>query len=621
MGNFFSLSLRIKLMLLLVIVTSLMLSMYGGLALTDFSKDKVAYVYSTLLSHSKNTSGQVKSELDFVVEKVKFYLRGFDFKKGMFHAYSRSNLKSDGRTDALWSYSVEGSAFEYTDRILGNRKISAEVNREVKDISRSLVEEVLAAKISLRVLKSNPEMWLMGLHFEAKNRVGEAVIIALMNKSYFVEAFMASQLEDSYLVDSENRILVGPFEPIHVKDDSQVQQALIRGKRELGGKSGIFELASDKNNSWLVSITDVGVGGIRVVSLVSKQVATSAIQLLRVKSIFFFVIVMALTVIISVLSSRKLTAALKELLRSTKKVAEGNFLIETEVKSNDEVGELAKGFNLMTVEIRRLLSETAEKARMEAELLTAQTVQSTLFPEPVFSTNLFEIRGYYEPASECGGDWFYYIKQGSKTFMLIGDATGHGVPAALVTAAAKSASRVIQEFPGTELTKIVGILNRAICETARGKVMMTFFVGCFDEENSEFSYVNASHDPPFLIPHSEEKLKKKNLIPLMGKTCARLGQDIETQYEKEAVVIGDGDRIVFYTDGVTELMNSEKQMWGERNFIKTLLKAFNSDAGIESSMVDLSTCIKGHRDGFPLDDDVTYFIFQKRTISSNGTHV
>ncbi len=105
-----------------------------------------------------------------------------------------------------------------------------------------------------------------------------------------------------------------------------------------------------------------------------------------------------------------------------------------------------KNFNIMAAEVSRLLDQTAEKARMESELQTAKTVQETLFPETRAKIGPLAIAGYYEPASECGGDWWHYCQIGNKIFLWIGDATGHGAPAALITSAAKSASTIIERL-------------------------------------------------------------------------------------------------------------------------------------------------------------------------------
>src|SRR5205823_2940179 len=112
-----------------------------------------------------------------------------------------------------------------------------------------------------------------------------------------------------------------------------------------------------------------------------------------------------------------------------------------------EVGGLAESFNYMAAEVSRLMSETAEKARMQSELATVKTVQETLFPASQSQFGPIRIKGHFEPASECGGDWWNYSRVEDKIFLWIGDATGHGAPAALITGAACSAAAVIEGLP------------------------------------------------------------------------------------------------------------------------------------------------------------------------------
>ena len=588
-----------------------MLLAYGFLALTDFSNDKVAYVYDTLLSHSVSVSRQVRSELDFMANRVKFYMKGFNFTSGQLHPYSKYNFGTEHKLKGLWVFSLMRSNDLALDSIIPE-KLDAERKKNIETLSAGLISDLKDGdEISLRTLDSSGNGWLLGLKVEDKNSGIQVALISLVEQSYFADGIVSSSMQDTFLIDGKGKILIGPSIPNFATDLAEIGQAIDKAKESTGNKSGITEVKSGNESSdWLISISNVGVGSLSVVSLVSKDVATGAIQVLLVKSLFFLLVILSVTVVVSVLTSRKLTSALKSLLESTRRVATGDFLVESKVKSRDEVGELARGFNLMTVEIRRLMSETAEKARMEGELLTARTVQATLFPELSFNSEKVSIRGYYQPASECGGDWFFYNKKGSRTYMLIGDATGHGVPAALVTAAAKSASRVIDEFEELGITRLAEILNRAIYETSKARVMMTFFLGCFDEETNEFTYVNASHDPPFLLKQSQKELKKKDIIPLLGKTNRRFGEKMDSIYEANVVQLRAGDKIVFYTDGVTELVGDDKKMWGERRFIKTLLESHNSRHSIDESMADLMSAIEDHRKGEPLDDDLTYFIFE-----------
>ena len=106
---------------------------------------------------------------------------------------------------------------------------------------------------------------------------------------------------------------------------------------------------------------------------------------------------------------------------------------------------------------------------------------------------------------------------------------------------------------------------------------MTFFFATFDPETRILSYCNASHDPPYVFPYNNgDPIRKSHIEPLMDKTGKRLGEDPAAEYETVDVHLQDGDRIAFYTDGVTELNNNEGDMWGERKFLKTLLSSFNN---------------------------------------------
>ena len=94
----------------------------------------------------------------------------------------------------------------------------------------------------------------------------------------------------------------------------------------------------------------------------------------------------------------------------------------------------------------------------------------------------------------------------------------------------------------------------------------------------------------------------------MDSNGLRLGEAPDSQYEEVEVSLSSGDRLVFYTDGITELVGPDGKYWGERKFLKTLLDGFNSDADINHVSSNLLNEINNHRDGHPLEDDVTFFM-------------
>ena len=187
-----------------------------------------------------------------------------------------------------------------------------------------------------------------------------------------------------------------------------------------------------------MSYSRLGLSDIVVISTVSMNKALKAVDVLIKKSALFFIALIASTLLISLFASSQLTSALRELFEATAKIAQGDFSVRVLVRSKDEVGGLAESFNWMAEKVSHLMSETAEKARMENELATVKTVQETLFPADNLSDPRAQVVGHFQPASECGGDWWSYTLIGNKLYLWIGDATGHGAPAALITSAGQA---------------------------------------------------------------------------------------------------------------------------------------------------------------------------------------
>lgn len=270
----------------------------------------------------------------------------------------------------------------------------------------------------------------------------------------------------------------------------------------------------------------------------------SAISILITKSLLFAALLLCFALLISIVKSQKITKALQDLLKATQKIAQGDFTSRVKVTAADEIGSLANSFNLMSKEVDRLMKETAEKARMEGEL-QLQKLFRRLFSPNVQTFDYVQIAGHYEPASECGGDWWYYSRINNKILLCIGDATGHGAPTALITSAARSAASILETL-SLDPDVLMQFLNKAIYDVSKGQVMMTFFLGVIDLETSTFSYCNASHDPPYLVKSqsANSSLKKKDLIPLMEVNNSRLGQSPTTKYDKAQLSINK--TILFY---------------------------------------------------------------------------
>ncbi len=397
----------------------------------------------------------------------------------------------------------------------------------------------------------------------------------LIKAEDFIGAFEGAGLYASFVVNRTGSIAVGAMEV--ATNDIGLLKSVLSSK----ASEGTAEIKLSDGLTYLVSFANVGMGDLLVISKVDKSKALKAVEVLIAKSLLFFVSLLSVTLLISVFASNKLTSSLRELFEATNLVAKGDFSVRVVPRSNDEVGGLAESFNWMIGEVARHMESTAEKVRMEGELATVRTVQETLFPAAQSQFGPLAIRGHFEPASECGGDWWSYSRIGNRIFIYVGDATGHGAPAALITSAATSAAAVIETLPEVTPGRALTILNKAIHQTSKGSIMMTFFVCSIDLDKNLFTYASASHDPPYLLRKTGEKLGRKDLVPLNEVNGPRLGDKKDFTYEETTIDFQPGDQLFFYTDGILDIQDADGKKWGERNFLKTLLESANKATTVD----------------------------------------
>jgi serine phosphatase RsbU (regulator of sigma subunit) len=316
----------------------------------------------------------------------------------------------------------------------------------------------------------------------------------------------------------------------------------------------------------------------------------------------------------------RVTKDLRALISGVNRVAEGRFDLVVDVRSHDEIGALGQFFNQMMNRITFLMSETAEKARMETELKTARTVQETLFPAEGLSKGQFQVGGRIVAASECGGDWWYHFEVENQVWLWVGDATGHGVPAALLTSAARAVASVVQRsVEGSDQrsqqfspSQAMNLLNSAIYDVSKGHLMMTFFLAVVDQTTGLMTYVNASHEPAMILAARNSKARERDFKVIESSNNPRLGESAQYQFKESNYQLISGDRLIIYTDGVFDVVNADKKSLGEREFFKALgTKLFEHSAdknSVESSIDAMVKHFDEYRAGAALIDDVTLVI-------------
>jgi serine phosphatase RsbU (regulator of sigma subunit) len=249
------------------------------------------------------------------------------------------------------------------------------------------------------------------------------------------------------------------------------------------------------------------------------------------------------------------------------------------------------------------MRETAEKATLEKELEVARTIQETLVPSSdTLDRNYIKLAGYFQPATQCGGDWWTsHDLSGDRVLVVIGDVTGHGVPSAMITAAAKAACDVARAVTNDDLTVtyLLELMNRAIYESAKRKFVMTCFASIIDPKARTITYANAGHNFPYLY----RAVNGQGQFGCLMTRGNRLGDLVESKYQAKQMELLAGDVLVWYTDGIVECENDKGEEYGEKRFRAAIRRAADMDpAEMRESIVRAAGQFFGER---ARKDDIT----------------
>ncbi|HEU4729489.1 MAG TPA: SpoIIE family protein phosphatase [Kofleriaceae bacterium] len=310
--------------------------------------------------------------------------------------------------------------------------------------------------------------------------------------------------------------------------------------------------------------------------------------------------------VLAILQGLSISRPIKQLAWRADQIARGDLGARVEITSSDEIGLLGENFNFMADQISILLDQTAEKARIEQELEVAKTIQDTLVPSSeLVDHGVLRFAGYYQPAAQTGGDWWTWSDLvGGKVLLVVGDVTGHGVPSAMITAAAKAACDVARYVYRDDVTVsgLLEIMNHAIFESAQRRFVMTCFASIVDPARRTITYANAGHNFPYLFRPGDGRGEFGSLM-IRGN---RLGDDRDSRYEAKTTELVPGDILIWYTDGIVECENAMGEEYGEKRFRASVRRAAGLDAAeMRDAIVGEATAYFG---ATPRKDDITMIV-------------
>ncbi len=255
---------------------------------------------------------------------------------------------------------------------------------------------------------------------------------------------------------------------------------------------------------------------------------------------------------------------------------------------------------IISIENARLFKEAIEKQKLEDELQLAREIQKGLLPQSIPNVEGYEIAAVNISSQQVGGDYYDVIKKSDHQYVLaIGDVSGKGAPAALLMANIQAALRALAPM-NYSISEATGRLNDLTCSSTGHGRFITFFWGELDTEKRLLRYVNAGHNPPFLLSASGElkRLSEGGLILGVLNTAV--------PYQESSVELNKGDVLLLFTDGVSEAMNAADEDFTEERLQETFKT--HSHLPAPEILTQIRHEVERFSSGIPQSDDLTMLV-------------
>ncbi|MDR1956186.1 MAG: SpoIIE family protein phosphatase [Treponema sp.] len=425
-----------------------------------------------------------------------------------------------------------------------------------------------------------------------------------------INASKIGQTGYAFLLDDRGRLIIGPETENNNPDGPernvgeeylQSSDPAIRdlAERMIGNEKGVVRLQLSGEDVYVaycpLSVMDFSLGIVLSADEVTapvKLMEQDIIQLTRGvsadinTSIVSILLIIAAVIVAAVFAalyvafrlSRSLTAPIIKLCQGAEIISGGDLNYQLAVDSDDEIGILARTFNQMIGDIKKI---NGEKERINGELTAAADIQNNMLPRifPKFARHQnLALFAKMAPAKEVGGDFydfFYLNRKATKIACIIADVSGKGVPAALFMVIAKTLLK-IHLLRGMDPAATLDAVNKLLCEDNPQSMFVTVFLCTLDLSTGQMSYANGGHNPPLIAlgggPFRFMELKKG--VPL--------GMFEASRYKLCELFLHDGDKLYLYTDGVNEAMNGEGDQFGNDRF----LEKANANLGLPPERFD-----------------------------------
>ena len=256
-------------------------------------------------------------------------------------------------------------------------------------------------------------------------------------------------------------------------------------------------------------------------------------------------------------------------------------------------------------EVRRESWRTeAQLAAIRKEIDIAGDIQKRILPNQFPTRDDLDIYAQVTPAKEMGGDFydFFEISPG-RMGLVVADVSGKGVPAAFFMAVARTLIRATGMAGGAP-GECLGHVNNLLFHHNIPGMFVSVFYGILDTSTWEMSFSNGGHPPPYIVPGDGGDIR-----PLTGGDGVVLGIQEGLEYEQGSLALDKGDALFFYTDGLTEAFDAERNQFSDERLIDYLLT--NRSLSAHAMAKNVFAFVNLFTEGAPQSDDITSLVIKR----------
>jgi sigma-B regulation protein RsbU (phosphoserine phosphatase) len=254
--------------------------------------------------------------------------------------------------------------------------------------------------------------------------------------------------------------------------------------------------------------------------------------------------------------------------------------------------------------LESLTTEITQRERISREMEIAREVQERLFPQSYPKLDGVDLAGFCRPAHAVGGDYYdFFVLSDGRLALALGDISGKGISAALLMASLRASLRSIASLQQSDLATLIRHVNNLVYESSTTNRYATFFYAEYDPATSLLTYVNAGHNPPYILRGTEAiELEATGMV---------VGLLPDAEYAQAIIPMHPGDVLLAFTDGISEAMTHAEEEWGEDRMIaaaQQLLNRPNCTHTAQQLLDCILTAADNFTSGAPQHDDMTLLV-------------